>query len=155
MYTQPPPLTDIEIDSFLSKAKIARFCSMNKNRTIHVAPVWFLYEDGRIFVATPEASRKARNIVRNPTVTVLVDELGTPDDPTKGVIVYGEAKIVGEADLKWGISLFEKYYSKEQAEPAAKRVLKVSKWMKVVVSPTKMASFDYGKDATWRDAMSG
>jgi hypothetical protein len=85
----------------------------------------------------------------------LVDETGTPDNPTKGVIVYGEAKIVGEVNFRWGRSLFEKYFSKEQVEPTAKRVLKVSKWMKVVVSPTKMASFDYGKDAIWRDAMSG
>ena len=155
MYTQSPPLTETEIDSFLIKAKLARVCTMNKNGTIHAAPVWFLYEDGILFIVTPEASRKARNIERNHTVTILVDESGTPENPTKGVIVYGEAKFVGEADLEWGTSLFEKYVSKNEARPTAERVLKVSRWMKIAVKPTKMTSFDYGKDMVWRDAMSG
>ncbi|MFX0108671.1 MAG: pyridoxamine 5'-phosphate oxidase family protein [Candidatus Hodarchaeota archaeon] len=155
MYTQSPPLSDAEIDIFLNKAKLARFCTMNKDGTIHAAPVWFLHENGEIIIATPEASRKARNVRHNPNVTVLVDESGTPEDPAKGVIVYGEATIVGEADPKWGISLFEKYVPKDKAESTMKRVLKVSKWMKIVVTPIKRASFDYGKDVTWREAMSG
>lgn len=155
MYTQSPPLTETEIDSFLTRAKIARLCSMNKNGSIHAAPVWFLYENGEIAISTPEASRKARNIRRNSSVTILVDETGSSDNPTKGVIIYGDAKIIGEADQKWGVSLFEKYFSKEEAESTMKRVQKVSKWMKVVVSPTRIASFDYGKDTTWREAVSG
>jgi nitroimidazol reductase NimA-like FMN-containing flavoprotein (pyridoxamine 5'-phosphate oxidase superfamily) len=59
-YTQPPHLTSEEIESLLKRALVARFCSLNANGTIHAVPVWYRYLEGKIVVATPVASRKAR-----------------------------------------------------------------------------------------------
>ena len=72
-YTQSPPMSVQEAESFLREAKIARFCSLNKDGTIHAAPVWYKYENGEIIVATPPASRKARNVRRNENVAILID----------------------------------------------------------------------------------
>ena len=92
-YTQSPPMSMQEAESFLREAKIARFCSLNEDGTIHAAPVWYKYENGEIIVATPPASRKARNVRRNKNVTILIDisegGVGWP----KGVIVYGRAQV--------------------------------------------------------------
>jgi PPOX class probable F420-dependent enzyme len=147
-YTQSPNMTEGEINDLLKEAKVvARFCSHNADGTIHAAPVWFTYEGGKVLVATPERSVKARNIRRDGRVTVLVDVHGPP---TRGVIVYGEAEIEDELDPRWGVTLFEKYVDREQAEKMCSRVLGLSKWVRVVVSPTKFASFDYGKDEKWK-----
>jgi len=79
-YTQSPHLTDEEIESFLKKAIVARFCSLNEDGTIHAVPVWYSYLEGKIIVATPVVSRKARNVRRNGNVTLLID-----DSETRGV----------------------------------------------------------------------
>ena len=77
-YTQSPHLTSDEIESFLQEARIARFCSHNRDGTIHAAPVWYKYENGKMVIGTPHRSRKARNVRRNGNVTVLVDVEGPP-----------------------------------------------------------------------------
>lgn len=105
-YTQSPQLTSQEIEAFLEEAKTARFCSMNKDGTIHAAPVWFEYKNGQTLTATPEKIRKTRNVRRNKNVTVLVDVEGPP---TRGVIVYGNAELEYLDDpLQWAVSLFKK-----------------------------------------------
>ena len=146
-YTQSPHMTEGEVDSLLKEAKVARFCSHNADGTIHAAPVWFTYEDGRILIATPERSVKARNVRRDGKVTVLVDVYGPP---TRGVIVYGEAEIEDDYDQRWGITLFEKYVERDRAEKMYSKVMALSKWVRMVVRPTKLASFDYAKDEKWK-----
>jgi PPOX class probable F420-dependent enzyme len=40
----------------------------------HVAPVMYLFEDGRFLVATSSQSRKARNVAARPQVTVTIED---------------------------------------------------------------------------------
>ncbi|MFX1246197.1 MAG: pyridoxamine 5'-phosphate oxidase family protein [Promethearchaeota archaeon] len=47
-YTQAPNMTEEEIEKFLKTKKIARFCSLNKDNTIHATPVWFNYVNKQI-----------------------------------------------------------------------------------------------------------
>jgi nitroimidazol reductase NimA-like FMN-containing flavoprotein (pyridoxamine 5'-phosphate oxidase superfamily) len=150
-YTQAPPLTSEEIESFLKEAKIARFRSHNKDGTIHATPVWFKYEKGQIAVATPAASCKARNVKRNSTVTVLVD---AEKWPQKGVIVYGEADIEYstsyEEHMSAMVPLCRKYMPRDEAESWCKDLFKISgPWAKIIIRPKRIASFDYAKDLTF------
>jgi general stress protein 26 len=133
-------MTKEEIELFLIEAQIARFCSINKDGIIHAAPVWYKYETGRIIVVTPEASRKVRNVKRNKNVTVLVDI----EQPTaKGVAIYGKAEVHYPLTR-------EKYMSKDEAERYAAGLFKVTRGVKIVVTPERMASFDTDKDETLR-----
>jgi nitroimidazol reductase NimA-like FMN-containing flavoprotein (pyridoxamine 5'-phosphate oxidase superfamily) len=150
-YTQSPSLTKTEVESFLKEAKFARFCSLNKDGTIHVVPVWFKYEDGQIIVVTPPASRKARNVKRNRSVTVLID---VEKWPQKGVIVYGKADLEYPINLEEHMSAMvpfhEKYMSRDKAISWCEGLFKISgPFMKIVVKPTRMASFDYSKDVSF------
>src|SRR5713101_6963766 len=109
-YSQAPSLTTEAIEHLLTEARTARFCSFNKDGTIHATPVWFKYEKGHILITTPESSRKARNVRRNNTVTVLVD---VPGALAKGVTVYGKATFekisTREEHMSFMSSLVEKY----------------------------------------------
>ena len=156
-YTQAPPLKSEEIESFLREAKIARFCSLNRDGTIHAVPVWFRYENGQIVVVTPVASCKARNVKRNCNVTVLVD---VEKWPQKGVIVYGKADLEHPASYEEHMSatvpLCEKYMPRDKAETWCKDLFKISgPWAKIIVKPKHLASFDYTKDVTFGAVVKG
>jgi len=154
-YTQPPPMTMQEAESFLREAKVARFCSLNKDGTIHAAPVWYKYENGEIIVATPPASRKARNVRRNKNVTVLVD-ISEGGVWPKGVIVYGKAELTPDTmQIPEAVSLLEKYRSDDKAEAYARGLFKLTKWVKITVKSERMASFDYSKDEAYQSAVEG
>ena len=66
-------LEKAELESILEEARVARFCCLNEDGTIHATPVWYRYMNGKIVVLTPDHSRKARNIKRNKNVTILID----------------------------------------------------------------------------------
>jgi len=103
-------LTREEILSLLEETKVARFCSLNDDGTIHAAPVWFKYDDGNIFIGTPASSRKARNVRRNKDVSILID-VGAPQ--IRGVLIYGAAKTTelgSESEVEaMALSICEKY----------------------------------------------
>jgi len=140
-------LTREQIESFLKEAKTARFCSHNDDGTIHAAPVWFKYEDGKIVILTPAHSCKARNVKHNKNVSILIDT----EEPTKGVLIYGTAEertLDNESELEpAAISMCEKYMTKEKAKRLAFYFIpKLTSWVKITVTPKRIVSFDYTKD---------
>lgn len=148
-YTQSPHQTDNEIEEFLKTAKIARICSHNKDGTIHAVPVWYNYENGKIIIGTPKASRRARNIRRNNNVTVLIDEVGPP---TRAAIIYGKASTDEENMDQAAHSIFSRYMSEEEARGYWKGLSELTEWVKIIVEPIHIASFDYSKDTKYLDA---
>ena len=146
---------DDEIEALLKEAKIARFCNYNKDGTIHATPVWYRYEDGKIILGTPVRSQKARNVKRNSNVKFLVD---VECPPTRGIIIYGKAvsETLSSKDMiSEGISIFERYMSKDKAQVYAVGLSKISKWAKITINPVRTASFDYCKDELYQKASQG
>jgi len=148
-YTQPPPLSEGEVESFLKEARTARFCSFNKDGTIHAAPVWFRYENGHIIIITPAASRKAKNVKRNGNVSVLIDT----DQPPRGVLVYGKAELryprSRDDYLAEATKLYEKYMPRERAERMAQGMYKITHGVEIIVTLERTVSFDYSKDTAY------
>jgi len=117
--------------------------------------VWYSYLEGKFVVATPTASRKARNVTRNENVTLLIDESETRGVWPKGVVVYGKAKLdTTDLGLREFTRLCQKYFPGDRAESYARGLLSLTEWVKVVVTPTHMASFDYTKDQAYKTATS-
>jgi nitroimidazol reductase NimA-like FMN-containing flavoprotein (pyridoxamine 5'-phosphate oxidase superfamily) len=144
-YTQPPHLTDEELEALLEEAKIARFCSLNPDGTIHAVPVNHKYENGRILIVTPAASRKARNVSRNGAVTVLIDVEGERVSDFKAAIVYGKA-VVKAATLSEIMLVGSVWMPADRVEALSKRFMELTDWVMITVEPERTASFDYAKD---------
>ena len=72
-YPQLPAMTEQELVSFFDEAQFARLGTINEDGTIHIAPIFFKYDEDQILMATQDPSRKIRNIKRNKHVTVLID----------------------------------------------------------------------------------
>lgn len=141
-YPQLPALTEDELISFFEQAQFARLGTINEDGTIHIAPIFFKYQDGQILMATQAPSRKVRNIKRNKNVTVLIDKT---EVPFKGALIYGTAELDDEDVITKRMAIFERRLSREDAETYAKRLS--SKWPCVIIriTPVHIASFDYSK----------
>jgi PPOX class probable F420-dependent enzyme len=141
-YPQLPAMTDDELVSFFDQAEFARLGTVNEDGTIHIAPIFFKYDNGQILMATQDPSRKVRNIRRDSRVSVLID---TTEVPFKGALIYGTAELDYEDVIRKRIAIFERRLSREQAETYASRLS--GKWKCVIVriTPHHIASFDYSK----------
>ncbi len=133
------------MESFLKEAKLARFCSLNPDGTIHAATVSYRYEKGRILLVTPAASRKARNVKRNGIVTLLVDVTGEGLSDVKGALIYGKAD-VKEGTLSEMMSVNETWMRADRVEAWTKRLFGLTDWVTISVEPERTASWDYAKD---------
>jgi hypothetical protein len=141
-YPQLPAMTDEELVSFFEETTFARLGTINEDGTIHIAPIFFKYDNGQILMATQDPSRKVRNIKRNNDVTVLID---TTDVPFKGALIYGTAELDYEDVISKRIAIFQRRLSREDAETYAGRLS--GKWKCVIlrITPVRIASFDYSK----------
>lgn len=63
--------------------------TLNADGTIHMTPVWFLYEEGRLYFETNGSTRKARNVADRNALTMLVQGSGVD------VIAMGHGRLVG------------------------------------------------------------
>lgn len=77
-------------EDFLRQANIAVLATVDAKGRAHAAPIWYLYEDGALVMASGRGSQKHRNVERNPEVTLVVDRRTLP---YYAVMVRGRAEI--------------------------------------------------------------
>ena len=145
MYTQAPRLSDAEFQSMLKEETVARICSLNEDGTIHATTVNYKYDAGRIMVATPKASRKAKNLERNGQVTILVDVIGPGLSETRGAIVYGRARLQ-KIEFSQFVAINEVWMSSEKVKDWTTSLMGLTEWVLINVEPEKVTSWDYAKD---------
>jgi len=52
-------------DEFLKSQKVLRLATIGKNKTPHIAPVWYLYSRKKIYIGTNTRTNKAKNVKSN------------------------------------------------------------------------------------------
>jgi uncharacterized protein len=75
--------------------RVCRVATVGHSGTPHVVPVCQVVDRGKIYFATEKRSRKLANLKRNPRIAVTVDLYSEAWSSLKGVMVQGEAKLVG------------------------------------------------------------
>jgi PPOX class probable F420-dependent enzyme len=91
---------------FLGKPRIGRLATIRRDGAPHIAPVWFMFEDGALLVLTDRGSQKHRNIERDPRVEFCVDE---EQPPYHTVIVRGRATVEEPRGAAWRLALAVHY----------------------------------------------
>ena len=86
-------LTEQEIETFLAEPRIAHLVTLRATGTPHVAPVWFLWDEGSAVVMADSGSVKLRNIRRNPAVALSI---ATTERPLSYVVLEGPAEVTDE-----------------------------------------------------------
>ncbi|HVN53551.1 MAG TPA: pyridoxamine 5'-phosphate oxidase family protein [Anaerolineaceae bacterium] len=102
------------------------FGSVRPDGRPHLAPVWFVWHAGKIYIGADPKSVKSRNIQRNPRVTLALEE------GTHPLICEGVARVVDppwEEDLL--AAFFQKYEWNLNKEVQYNQVIEVTprKWL--------------------------
>lgn len=135
-----------EVTAFLAERHTATLCTLNWDGSIHAVGMWYGFLDGQLAVQTKAKSQKARNLARDPRMTLLVEE-GERYDELRGVELVGKAVPVTEAEKLFcvGVSVFDRYVAPyaEQARAAVETMLR--KRVAFVLEVGRTVSWDHRK----------
>jgi PPOX class probable F420-dependent enzyme len=86
------------VEEFLAGRRIATLATENPDGSAYLTAVWFLVEDGAVFVGTSGTSRKARNAEARPRASIMVDARGV--GPQRGVAASGPVTVLRGAEAR-------------------------------------------------------
>jgi PPOX class probable F420-dependent enzyme len=106
----PARTLDPTFQGLLQGRHIATLGTENQDGTIHLTAVWYVFEDGSLFVATSGKSRKARNVAARPTASLMADVRRPGAE--RGVNAAGRAELIsGEESRKINRRIHQRYMS--------------------------------------------
>ena len=82
-------------DEFLKIQKILRLSTIDKSNFPHITPVWYMFNDEKIYIGTNTKNQKIKNIEKNNHVSFCVD-VGVNSPDIYGVMGQGIANIILE-----------------------------------------------------------
>lgn len=139
-------MTDDEVTAFLREERTAVMCTMHPRGSIHAVAMWYGFIGPDVAMETKAKSQKARNLVRDSRLTVLV-EAGDEYEQLRGVELVGSAAITEDPDELWqlGVSMYERYFAPytEDARPAVEAMLHNRVGIKLRTE--RVASWDHRK----------
>ena len=130
-----PNLND-EMREVLNGRYYATLATLNTDQTIHMTPVWYLFENDRLYVQSSSMSRKVKNIKDRPEVSLTVDVRRMGSE--KWVCASGAAEIVGgEESKQLNAKILPRYLTKAALEdPSIGPVMAASDDITIVITPT-------------------
>ena len=82
-------------DEFLKIQKILRLSTIDKSNFPHITPVWYIFNDEKIYIGTNTKNQKIKNVEKNNHVSFCVD-VGVNSPDIYGVMGQGIANIILE-----------------------------------------------------------
>lgn len=104
--TQKPPVRD-----FLSGVHLARLATCNPHTLQpHVVPVWYEWDGESVWISSFRSTRKVREIMQNPLVSLVIDAPGA-EGPAPGVVFEGLAELITDPALgvERGTRIYTRY----------------------------------------------
>ncbi|MEE8384656.1 MAG: TIGR03618 family F420-dependent PPOX class oxidoreductase, partial [Dehalococcoidia bacterium] len=86
----PGRMSRAEWERFLAERRVAVLATLGPDGEPVLTPIWYLYRDGLLYMRTGRESVKARNVGRDPRVTVCVQD---ERPPYRSVSVHGRASV--------------------------------------------------------------
>jgi PPOX class probable F420-dependent enzyme len=138
----PAPTPDPKLQELLRGRHIATLGTENADGTIHLTAVWYLFEDGCLFIATSSKSRKARNIAARAKASLMVD-LRKPG-AERGVNAAGRAELIsGEQSAALNRRIHSRYMSAAaMADPGIAPVFAAFDDVTIKISPGSWTQWD-------------
>nr|WP_228046759.1 PPOX class F420-dependent oxidoreductase [Saccharopolyspora sp. HNM0983] len=119
-------MTSAEITDHVAARRTAVLASLGPTGHPHAVAMWFAVLDGVLWFETKAKAQKARNIRRDPRVTVLLED-GLTYDALRGVSLEGRAEIVEDPQALWavGVGIWERYHGPydEEVRPFVETML--------------------------------
>ncbi len=144
MAVEFPTMTLAQVEQFLEPPRHAIVGTNRRDGPPQLSPVWYLYEDGRLYIGVLVTSAKYRNLRRDPRISLCVDG-GHPD--ARAVMIYGSAELI-EAESSWQDEMIWRIARRyHDSDEDARRYQETSRdWgptALIVVTPEKIISQDF------------
>ncbi|HEX9041961.1 MAG TPA: pyridoxamine 5'-phosphate oxidase family protein [Trebonia sp.] len=142
-------MTAAEVDEFLAAERTCRVATSSKDGRPHVAPLWFVWDSGALWLSSVVRSQRWTDLMRDPRVAVVIDA-GVEYMELRGVELSGAVVPVGDAPrtatpdpvLDQVEQLFaDKYTGGVKFPPDGRHA-----WLRL--TPEKLVSWDFRKLAT-------
>jgi PPOX class probable F420-dependent enzyme len=128
---------------FLNGRHYATLATLNADGSMHLTPVWYLFEGERLFVETAASDRKVRNISARPEASLLVDGRRKPG-AERWVSASGAAEVIrGEPSKAINAKIQRRYLTQAGLEdPRVGPVLAAASEVTIGLTPRVWRSFD-------------
>jgi nitroimidazol reductase NimA-like FMN-containing flavoprotein (pyridoxamine 5'-phosphate oxidase superfamily) len=129
-------------DEFLKIQKILRLSTIDKSNFPHITPVWYMFNDEKIYIGTNTKNQKIKNIEKNNHVSFCVD-VGVNSPDIYGVMGQGIANIILEIPKVRTIAekILLKYF-KTLENKSAKELLEDTNCI-IEIIPQKYSKWSY------------
>jgi len=131
-----------EMEEFLSRSNIAMIATVKPDRSPHVTPVWYAWENNQLLMSTAKGTVKERNLKQNKKVAVVIH---SSMPPHKAVIIEGIAEVEDSSE-QVERRICERYVEAENLE----EYIEYSKanWQSILIRvyPERISTWDYSKD---------
>lgn len=139
-----PAMTPAQVEQFLEPPRHAIVGTNRRDGPPQLSPVWYLYEDGRIYIGVLATTAKVRNLRRDPRISLCVDG-GHPD--ARAVMIHGGAELI-EAESPWREQVIWRIIRRyHDSDADARRYQDMSRdrgpTVLIVVTPEKIISQDF------------
>ena len=136
-------MTPAQIEMFLQAPRHAVVGMNSPDGPPQLSPVWYVYEEGQVFISVGVDSAKHRNLQRDSRISLCIDGC-YPDYRT--VIIYGTAEIIEAGDslqeeIRWRI--ISQYYETEEEARRYAQATREEQSVLVVVTPDRIISQDF------------
>jgi len=84
------PKDSDEVQRFMNSERLACFATVGPNNEPHIVPVFFTYDEGKVYIQTDIKSVKVRNLLNNNKVAVAVYSR------EEAVIIRGKGRIIDD-----------------------------------------------------------
>jgi PPOX class probable F420-dependent enzyme len=137
-----------EVEAFLGAASKVQVATVNPDGSPHLTTLFHVVQDGRIAFWTYARSQKIRNLERDRRISCLVED-GREYAELRGVSITGTAELVRDEDGVRAIGTAVADRMVDGADlgevGAAEIERQVPKRVGVLVTPTRVASWDHRK----------
>jgi PPOX class probable F420-dependent enzyme len=139
-----PEMTKEEYTDFLLQGtKTGKLATVREDGRPHVVPIWFVLDGDNLVFNTGESSVKARNMKRDPRVSLSVDD---QKPPFSFVTIEGTVTLSDDPAelLHWATRIGGRYMGEDKAEAFGKRNSSEGELL-VRLTPSKILAY---KDVT-------
>lgn len=131
------------IREFLNGCHYATLATHNEDSSIHLTPVWYLFENNRFYLTSGTYAKKFKNIQTRPQISLMVDSRRIQGDE-QWVSVSGSAEIIlGEESQEIHKKIIKRYLTQEALDDElVGTVFRAAGEATIILTPDKTVSWE-------------
>jgi len=142
-------MTEEEIAAFLNERREARLATSRADGSIHLTPVWYVYEDRTIAFCLEQERLHLRNLRRDPRASMLIDDdqrpvVGGWSARARAVMFAGSVEIIDDPNATEVMR--RRMLARYVGDDAAIRPAKGMRFFLIRLTPVRVLSWDFGKN---------